>query len=621
MAAALAALLLAPAALAGCTSAEEPPVEEPFIVPDEVEYIDTQLFHEDKVLYVFKDAGDGLNHFTQRYAIGADDPAAPLPPLDETAVGKPASGSSSHLVSTGLKAALDLAVNPQGGYVFSSGFSEFGGPPQPDYGQVDAALDLTGAVKLVFDAQGDTGAEQVEFFVGGVGWSGGAPDQPYPDSSDRISTGSINLPAEWTHYEIPLDGADLSRIAGGFGWWTTAEANPGAASVAFTLDNVYFEFAESKPGPLLLPSYEPSQPGTPAAALDNVASIRANALAAIALTAAGRHDRARQIADAFVYALGHDRTFSDGRLRNAYLNGDPRSDPGWLSPDGRDYARLPGSWSAEDGVWREDPWAGSTSSGDLAWAMLALTEVAANAPDRTEYAEAAQKIAAFLFTLTDETNGFTAGYVVSGDGQDKSTAKKTADNFVLWGAFRRLSLFMGEQESTTWAVTYAAAAEKARLFAKAMYGADCACFRAGTAADGSEDAPLALADNSLALLVMGQELAEADQVLAAIAAAFGVGQGFDADADKDGVWYEGTVQVQLAYAQAGEADVAAVLLGYVGANRLADWSLPAADRDGLTTGLLSPDGSPTVYDKRSSLEATAWLGLAQMGVNPLGKPA
>lgn len=51
-----------------------------------------------------------------------------------------------------------------------------------------------------------------------------------------------------------------------------------------------------------------------------------NALAVIIMSRAGEQSTAEMIADAIVFAQSHDRTFKDGRLRNVYIAGDPRSD-------------------------------------------------------------------------------------------------------------------------------------------------------------------------------------------------------------------------------------------------------------------------------------------------------
>ena len=44
--------------------------------------------------------------------------------------------------------------------------------------------------------------------------------------------------------------------------------------------------------------------------------------------------------------------------------------------------------------------------------------------------------------------------------------------------------------------------------------------------------------------------------------------------------------------------------------------MPAASKDGLTTGFILPDGQPWLYLRRVHVAATAWLVLAAKGINP-----
>ena len=69
-----------------------------------------------------------------------------------------------------------------------------------------------------------------------------------------------------------------------------------------------------------------------------------NALAAVVLARAGAQEHAETIADAIVFAQTHDRTFSDGRLRNTYNSGNPESDSGRSIAAGKVTIRIPGFW-------------------------------------------------------------------------------------------------------------------------------------------------------------------------------------------------------------------------------------------------------------------------------------
>ena len=63
----------------------------------------------------------------------------------------------------------------------------------------------------------------------------------------------------------------------------------------------------------------------------------------------GMEESARQILDAFVYAIENDRAQGRKRIRNAYSAGDISALPGWESG-----ARLPGWYDQEAGTWYED---------------------------------------------------------------------------------------------------------------------------------------------------------------------------------------------------------------------------------------------------------------------------
>src|SRR5207248_915532 len=67
-------------------------------------------------------------------------------------------------------------------------------------------------------------------------------------------------------------------------------------------------------GPLFLPSYPTVESGP----LHGAAYLYDNAVAAIALVGCGERDKARRIDAEILWAIDNDRTWHDGRLRNAY---------------------------------------------------------------------------------------------------------------------------------------------------------------------------------------------------------------------------------------------------------------------------------------------------------------
>ena len=63
--------------------------------------------------------------------------------------------------------------------------------------------------------------------------------------------------------------------------------------------------------------------------------------------------------------IDNDRTWHDGRLRNAYAAGVVASGS----------AKLPGWWDNTENKWLEDRYQVGSDSGNVAWAMLALLSI------------------------------------------------------------------------------------------------------------------------------------------------------------------------------------------------------------------------------------------------------
>jgi hypothetical protein len=567
------------------------------------DYFKDNLAALDKTLYVYRDFADGLNTFTQKAWMGSN--SSNVPAMDEAA------GAYSGISS--IAAELDLTNHSWGGYMFLNG-SLAAGHTQPvaDFGQTDCGLDLSGATKLAFYAKGETGKEQVEFFMGGMGWDRSLRNAQFPDSTQKVSLGTVSLSAEWQRFEIDLTGKDLSRIGCGFGWVTNDVNNPGLSLVRFYVDDIHYEFAEHRITPLFLQSYASAAPGTDEAIINNFAYLYDNAAAALALSYAEEHERAQQITDAIVYALENDRAYSDGRLRNAYSSGDPHSFKGWFSVKGEEFARIPGFYDPIDQTWYEDYFAVSTATGNLAWAMLALCEVYENAPERTDYLDAARTIGDFILTLKSDTGGFTAGYEGWEGSEVKVGYKSTEHNIDLISAYGQLAKLTGESQ-------YTGAAAHAKAFVLAMYDADRHCFYTGTAEDGvtiSKDV-LPLDCNTWAILALGKEFTDGTAVMDFVEHNMRTDNGYDFNTDTDGVWFEGTAQVALAYRQIGDAARAAEICAWLNTNELPDGSIPAADRNAVSTGfIVSGTGIPWNYENRPHVGATAWLAFVQMERNP-----
>jgi hypothetical protein len=344
-----------------------------------------------------------------------------------------------------------------------------------------------------------------------------------------------------------------------------------------------------------------------------------NSLAVIVLSFAGAHQHARTIADALLFAQQHDRTFNDGRLRNAYLNGDPKSDSGRSITAGKIKIRLPGFW--KDGRWQEDSFVVSTSTGNMAWALLAFCAVAENAgpEQREEYLAAAVRAADFLLGLKSESGGFTAGYEGWDDTQKKVTYKSTEHNIDLICAFKTISNALKESDSEKSRI-YMEASDYAKEFVHSMYDSELHCFYTGTGEDGKtiSKGVIPLDTNTLTILAIGDELVNADKMLLFVEKNMAVGEGFDfSNGDLDGIWNEGTAQMAVCYNLLGYQDKYTAVMEYLKTQIAKDGSIPAADRDGVSTGFVVI-GTEIYweYHNSQSIGATGWLAFAQMGRNP-----
>ncbi|MDR1677558.1 MAG: hypothetical protein LBS44_04110, partial [Deltaproteobacteria bacterium] len=552
------------------TAASESTLSASASTPSAAEYIESQLAQFDRVLYVFKDNVDGANHFPSKAFIGYRYDHIPV--TRDDAVGLDG--------TTGILATIDLSKNEWGGYMFANGVLNPGDRlPSPDFGKSEAGLNLTGAEKLTFYAKGQTGDEVVEFFVAGLGHSETGSTR-YADTARKRSLGQVRLSSDWKQYTINLASLDLSRIGCGFGW-VARQASNNKAPITFFLDDIRYEFKEPRPGPYFLASYAPAAPGTDQAIINNFAYLYDNAAAVLALSYAGKHERARQLAEAIVYAVNNDRYFSDGRIRNAYMSGDPRSFPGWKSPKGKEFARSPGFYDYKTAMFYEDASAMSTSTGNCAWAMLALMEVYSEAPSHKEFLEATLRLADFVLTLGTEV-GFTGGYEGFDSEQVKVSYKSTEHNADLVAAFGRLAKLTNQAK-------YAEASAKAKAFVLSMYDSEKGLFYTGTGPDGltPNRTVIPLDAQTWTLSVLGHEFKDTGKVLAYLEEHLAVDGGYDFDADsKDGVWNEGTAQVGVLYRLVGDNKNAERILKYLNAHRLPDGSVTSADRNVVSKGFI-----------------------------------
>jgi len=499
--------------------------------------------------------------------------------------------------------------------------------PRANWGDYpNAGINLTGAKKLTFWARGARGGEKVEFFAFGIGRdpSSGKPLKPYPDSSPKVticgllsSPCFITLSTEWKQYTIDLQGLDLDYVLGGFGWVTNAPSNDNQ-SVIFYLDNIrYHKRRLNEPRFLVSFQLLPSDPPE----LINTAFTYDNALALSAFLASETEDslkRAKLLGDALVYALEHDRFFTDGRLRNAYQGGDLALPPGWEPHGKKGTVRMPGWWDETGKKWYEDRFAVSTHTGNVAWAMIALL----NLYERTkedQYLQAALKMGEWIETnCRDErgAGGYTGGYegweptATNSQGQTKLLWKSTEHNIDVFVAFERLYQITGNQ-------VWQERAHHAQKFVEAMWDSAEGHFWTGTADDGvninKTTVPVDI--QAWGVLGMGSKYYPALEWAKAHCLTQDNGfLGFDFNDDLDGVWFEGTAQMALALKKVRDPDAEIFLQELERAQKEAPntdgYGLVAASRDGVSTGFTWS------YNARLHVGATAWFIFAELGYNP-----
>lgn len=248
--------------------------------------------------------------------------------------------------------------------------------PDGNWGLIpDAGYDLSGADSIVFYAKGENGGETVQFFALGVGGLYGDSSPRWPPTIQSYKT----LDTAWTRYCIDLSGKDLSYVIGGFAFVVEPSRNKSQDITFYTDEIKYYLNPDAQESrleePRFLLSYSASSDTTDYKedfAIRNIALTEDNAKAMLALidasdTLSSDWDRAKHIGDAFLLARANDRFFIDGRLRNGYMAGD-------VLDHYTGFVRIPGWWNPDSAQYFEDRCIGGTSTGSIAWVIIALLE-------------------------------------------------------------------------------------------------------------------------------------------------------------------------------------------------------------------------------------------------------
>jgi hypothetical protein len=309
-------------------------------------------------------------------------------------------------------------------------------------------------------------------------------------------------------------------------------------------------------------------------------------------TRAGRA-RAEVIGDGLLYVQAHDPAH-DGRIRAAYAPGPPLG---------------PGDVDATDPA---------TLAGNMAWAGQALVQLYA-ATGRTAYLAGAEAIGNWVQANCRDTRGaggYTGGETADGE---KIEWKSTEHNIDLYVLFTLLARETGAQGAQVWS----ARAAWARRFIAAMWDGQQHHFYVGTTPDGvtPNQAEVPEDVNSWSFLALRDPAYAASvtwikQNLSVTAGGF---SGVSAcQADRSGVWFEGTAHLADALELRGDPGDDALAAKYLADIYYAQAHGPngdglgiiAASKDGLT------DCAGGSYYASLHTGTTAWYILAAMKVDP-----
>jgi hypothetical protein len=550
-----------------------------------------------------------------------------------------------HSGATSIRCTFNTGGANFGGFNFQNGVLPNGAAaPLPNFGtESNAGVDLSGATALTFWARGQQGGEVVDFFMGGVGWTGNAVNNPCtpgfpgpcpaPDSTPAVKI-TVTLTTQWTQYSISLAGRDLHYVLGGFGWGVNGALNPNGA--VFNLDDIQYDLSPARQTQRLnearfirsfttLPLQPDLHDGNPDDDIDlvlrNTAFVYDNALAVLAFLAEGSADsvrRAKLIGDAIVYATAHDRTFDDGRLRSAYAAGDIALPPGWTPNNRIGTVPVAGFYEDLQMQFFELGEARTFDTGNQAWAMVALLALQRRTGD-PRYLNAARLLGNLIHTFRNDTGvyqGFLGGLDhVNGDSAPPVVRAyaSTEHNLDVYAAFTVMFNLTGE-------AIWQADAQHASQFVEAMW--DGGCYLTGTLDPNQRNtdfAQLPLDVQPWSVLALPDALTLHPQVLNCaeinhLTMSDGF-TGFDFNTDKDGVWFEGTGHMATAYARAHRLPSAETYRQELNRAQATPpfgdgFGIAAASHDAISTGF------GFKLFRRLHVGATAWHVFAQLGFNP-----
>jgi hypothetical protein len=349
---------------------------------------------------------------------------------------------------------------------------------------------------------------------------------------------------------------------------------------------------------LFLRSYDDTREAPLEPALATAAFTYDNALATIALIACDRRSQALRIGEALRRAAAAGQ-----RVRNVYRAGAVADTP------------LPnGWWDAAANRWVEDAYQDGTATGNVAWAALALLALH-DATGDDKWLDAARRLARWVMANTADargTGGFSGGVQGFDAAPQKLVWKSTEHNIDLVAVFDRLA------GSTP--AEWQEPARSARRFVESQWDATQGRFLVGTLPDGfTPNRETSALDVQMWPLLLHDVPKNWRRALGYAEREHGVPGGFDFNADRDGLWLEGTAQAALAYWSVGQTRERERLLTTIAAQFAPGGFVYATREPRITTGLAIGNDSSSAdfyYYRRPHLGATAWAALAARNWNP-----
>jgi len=375
-------------------------------------------------------------------------------------------------------------------------------------------------------------------------------------------------------------------------------ASVGCAALVAAVDQVPGQ------GPMFLDSYP-----TAGQALAQAAFTYDNALALIALVSCNEVARARRIADAFVVAVAHDRSYGDHRIRNGYRAGAVLPD---RPPD------LAGWWDDTAARWYEDAYQAGTATGNVAWAALALlTQADAVEPEAaSRYRAGAAALMGWAEARLDRRRpaGLEGGLFGFEPAPIAQHWKSTEHNIDAAAAAVWLA---HEGTDPRWGPL----GVLARDFVAAMWEPGAGRFLIGTGDDGQtfNREPSALDTQLWPLLAFPDAPQDWHRALDWVRGQHAVAGGYGFALHPDAVWTEGTAQMALTLGVLGDTGGAERLFPLLLAQRAPGGFLYASPQARMRTGLAIGPTSRTddlYYFHLPHLGATAWAVLAANTWNP-----